>query len=162
MSKVRRRKVALDPADARHEAEHPGHAGTFVPNEGPPIEELGGSLLLRCGSIELDRRNKRALRSGRQLRLRPKEFSLLELLILHCGSVLSRVQIVELAWCEKGDMDLRTVDVTVGRLRKAVNRGWLPDPIRSVRGQGYKFQADQDDLDLQSEHTRRLRLSRSE
>jgi two-component system phosphate regulon response regulator PhoB len=104
--------------------------------------------------------NKRARRSGRLLRLRPKEFNLLELFILNSGAVLSREDIVRRAWRESTDLDIRTVDVTVGRLRKAVNRGWLPDPIRSVRGQGYKFHPDPDDEGPRPEPARKLRLSR--
>ncbi len=106
--------------------------------------------------------NKRARRSGRLLRLRPKEFGLLELLILNSGTVLSREDIVKRAWHDSSDLDIRTVDVTVGRLRKAVNRGWLPDPIRSVRGQGYTFHPDPEDEGLQPDAARKLRLSRSE
>jgi len=163
LSKVRQRNAALAGADAGHSSEHAAYAGSFVGDEGAPLLNAPDrSARLRCGSIELDRVNKRARRSGRLLRLRPKEFGLLELLILNSGAVLSREDIVKHAWRDSSDLDIRTVDVTVGRLRKAVNRGWLPDPIRSIRGQGYKFHPDPDDEGLQLEPARKLRLSRAE
>jgi DNA-binding response OmpR family regulator len=163
LSKVRQRKAALAAADAGHTSEYAGYTDAFVGAEdAPPVNASDGSMLLRCGSIELDRVNKRARRSGRLLRLRPKEFGLLELLILNSGTVLSREDIVKRAWHDSNDLDIRTVDVTVGRLRKAVNRGWLPDPIRSVRGQGYTFYPDPEDEGLQPEAARKLRLSRAE
>jgi DNA-binding response OmpR family regulator len=163
LSKVRQRKAALAAADAGHFPEQAGYADAFVGDEGAPLLSAPDhSTRLRCGSIEIDRVNKRARRAGRLLRLRPKEFGLLELLILNSGAVLSREDIVRHAWRDSSDLDIRTVDVTVGRLRKAVNRGWLPDPIRSIRGQGYKFQLDSDFEEPQPEPARKLRLSRPE
>ena len=78
-------------------------------------------------------------RSGRELRLGPTEFRLLEFLMSSPGRVFSREQLLDGVWGREIYVDERTVDVHVGRLRKAINRGRERDPIRTVRGSGYSF-----------------------
>ncbi|MCX5497763.1 phosphate regulon transcriptional regulator PhoB [Kaistia dalseonensis] len=95
--------------------------------------------LLRAGDIELDRETHRVRRSGRELRLGPTEFRLLEFLMKSPGRVFSREQLLDGVWGRDVYVDERTVDVHIGRLRKAVNRGRTKDPIRTVRGAGYAF-----------------------
>ena len=95
--------------------------------------------LLRAGDIELDRETHRVRRSGRELRLGPTEFRLLEFLMKSPGRVFSREQLLDGVWGHDVYVDERTVDVHIGRLRKAVNRGRVKDPIRTVRGSGYAF-----------------------
>ncbi|MBS7544502.1 phosphate regulon transcriptional regulator PhoB [Ancylobacter oerskovii] len=97
------------------------------------------STLLRAGDIELDRETKRVHRSGRELHLGPTEFRLLEFLMQSPGRVYSREQLLDGVWGQDVYIDERTVDVHVGRLRKALNRPRQPDPIRTVRGSGYSF-----------------------
>ncbi len=92
---------------------------------------------LSTGDIELDRNTKRVSRSGREVPLGPTEFRLLEFLLEHPGRVFSREQLLDQVWGRDIYIDERTVDVHVGRLRKALNRGRMPDPIRTVRGAGY-------------------------
>lgn len=94
---------------------------------------------LRAGDIELDRETHRAHRGPRQLRLGPTEFKLLEFLMRAPGRVYSRAQLLDGVWGRDVFVDERTVDVHVGRLRKALNRGRQADPIRTVRGTGYSF-----------------------
>jgi two-component system phosphate regulon response regulator PhoB len=94
---------------------------------------------LKAGDIELDRDAHRVRRSGRELRLGPTEFKLLEFLMRAPGRVFSRAQVLDGVWGRDVYVDERTVDVHVGRLRKALNRGRQPDPIRTVRGTGYSF-----------------------
>jgi two-component system phosphate regulon response regulator PhoB len=55
------------------------------------------------------------------------------------GRVFSREQLLDGVWGRDADLDERTVDVHVGRLRKVLTRGGSPDPIRTVRGAGYAF-----------------------
>jgi DNA-binding winged helix-turn-helix (wHTH) protein len=55
------------------------------------------------------------------------------------GATFSREQLIAYLWGPKADIDLRTIDVIVGRMRKALTLGRAPSPIRSVRGKGYKF-----------------------
>jgi two-component system phosphate regulon response regulator PhoB len=94
---------------------------------------------LAAGDVELDRETHRVRRSGRELHLGPTEFKLLEFLMERPGRVFSREQLLNGVWGQDVYIDERTVDVHVGRLRKALNSGQDPDPIRTVRGAGYSF-----------------------
>ncbi|MBA4790067.1 MAG: phosphate regulon transcriptional regulator PhoB [Pseudomonadota bacterium] len=97
------------------------------------------ATLLRAGDIELDRETHRVHRGGREVHLGPTEFRLLEFLMQSPGRVFSREQLLDGVWGQDVYIDERTVDVHVGRLRKAINRGRQMDPIRTVRGAGYSF-----------------------
>lgn len=95
------------------------------------------SSVLKAGDLELDRSSHRVRRSGREVHLGPTEYKLLEYLMRHPGRVYSREQLLDGVWGTDVYVDERTVDVHVGRLRKAINRGRSADPIRTVRGAGY-------------------------
>ena len=97
------------------------------------------ATLLRAGDIELDRAAHRVRRSGRDVDLGPTEFRLLEFLMQSPGRVFAREQLLDGVWGRDVYVDERTVDVHIGRLRKAINRGRQKDPIRTVRGAGYAF-----------------------
>jgi two-component system, OmpR family, phosphate regulon response regulator PhoB len=97
------------------------------------------TTVLKAGDLELDRSSHRVRRSGREVHLGPTEYRLLEYLMRHPGRVYSREQLLDGVWGNDVYVDERTVDVHVGRLRKAINRGRNPDPIRTVRGAGYAF-----------------------
>ena len=97
------------------------------------------SSQLRSGDLELDRETHRVRRAGREIHLGPTEFRLLEFLMTSPGRVYSREQLLDGVWGHDVYVDERTVDVHVGRLRKAINRGRMVDPIRTVRGAGYAF-----------------------
>ncbi|MGD9868233.1 MAG: phosphate regulon transcriptional regulator PhoB [Hyphomicrobiales bacterium] len=93
--------------------------------------------VLKVGDIVLDRDAHRVTRNGRNLRLGPTEYRLLEFLMQSPGRVFSRAQLLDGVWGRDVYVDERTVDVHVGRLRKAINRGREADPVRTVRGAGY-------------------------
>ncbi|MCJ2008784.1 phosphate regulon transcriptional regulator PhoB [Methylobacterium sp. E-041] len=95
--------------------------------------------LLEAGDIELDRDSHRLRRAGGEIHLGPTEFKLLEFLMQSPGRVYSREQLLDGVWGHDVYIDERTVDVHVGRLRKALNRAGETDPIRTVRGSGYAF-----------------------
>jgi two-component system phosphate regulon response regulator PhoB len=95
--------------------------------------------VLRVSDIELDRAAHKVVRGLREVRLGPTEFRLLEFLMESPGRVLSRSQLLDGVWGRDAYVDERTVDVHVGRLRKALIRGKERDPIRTVRGSGYVF-----------------------
>lgn len=97
------------------------------------------TAVLKAGDLELDRTSHRVSRSGREVHLGPTEYRLLEYLMRHPGRVYSREQLLDGVWGNDVYVDERTVDVHVGRLRKAINRGRTADPIRTVRGAGYAF-----------------------
>ncbi len=91
--------------------------------------------VLNIGDIELDREKKRVSRNGRAVDLGPTEYRLLEFLMERPGRVFSREQLLDGVWGSDIYIDERTVDVHVGRLRKAINRGHVrrPDPHRARR-----------------------------
>jgi two-component system phosphate regulon response regulator PhoB len=95
--------------------------------------------LLQIGDLALDRDRHRVSRAGHDVHLGPTEFRLLEFLMQSAGRVFSREQLLNGVWGRDIYIDERTVDVHVGRLRRALNRGGAPDPIRTVRGGGYAF-----------------------
>jgi two-component system phosphate regulon response regulator PhoB len=97
------------------------------------------SNILSAGDIELDRESRRVRRSGEELHLGPTEFRLLEFLMQSPGRVFTREQLLDNVWGRNVYVDERTVDVHVGRLRKAINTATSFDPIRTVRGAGYSF-----------------------
>ena len=94
---------------------------------------------LAAGDLELDRDTRRVSRASREVHLGPTEFRLLEFLMQSPGRVFSREQLLDGVWGRDVYIDERTVDVHVGRLRRALNRGRASDPIRTVRGTGYSF-----------------------
>ncbi|GGA89722.1 MULTISPECIES: phosphate regulon transcriptional regulator PhoB [Brucella] len=97
------------------------------------------SHVLKVGDLVLDREQHRVYRKDREIRLGPTEFRLLEYFMMSPGRVFSRSQLLDGVWGPDIYVDDRTVDVHVGRLRKAINTGRAVDPIRTVRGAGYSF-----------------------
>jgi two-component system phosphate regulon response regulator PhoB len=93
--------------------------------------------VLKVADIELDRVAHRVTRGTREVHLGPTEFRLLEFLMESPGRVLSRSQLLDGVWGRDAFVDERTVDVHIGRLRKALIRGKERDPVRTVRGAGY-------------------------
>jgi two-component system phosphate regulon response regulator PhoB len=97
------------------------------------------ATILVLGDLELDRESHRVRRAGQELHLGPTEFKLLEFLMQSPGRVYTREQLLDAVWGNDVYIDERTVDVHIGRLRKALNPPSKPDPIRTVRGAGYSF-----------------------
>ena len=94
---------------------------------------------LTAGDLDLDRETRRVRRGLRDIHLGPTEFRLLDYLMERPGRVFSRSQLLDGVWGQSVEIDERTVDVHVGRLRKSLSRGRERDPIRTVRGAGYSF-----------------------
>jgi two-component system phosphate regulon response regulator PhoB len=94
---------------------------------------------VRIGDIEMDRAAHRVRRGGKDIHLGPTEFKLLDHLIQHPGRVFSREQLLDAVWGSDIYVEARTVDVHVGRLRKALNPDGERDPIRTVRSAGYSL-----------------------
>ena len=97
------------------------------------------SGVLSAGDLALDRQNWRVRRGGRDVHMGPTEFRLLEHLMGKPGRVFSRAQLLDSVWGLSAEIDERTVDVHIGRLRKALSSASEKDPIRTVRGAGYAF-----------------------
>jgi two-component system, OmpR family, phosphate regulon response regulator PhoB len=97
------------------------------------------SDMIAMGDLRLDRVTRRVHRGEREIKLGPTEFRLLECLMKSPGRVYGRDQLLDQVWGRDAEIDDRTVDVHVGRLRKAVTCKAELDPIRTVRGAGYAF-----------------------
>jgi two-component system phosphate regulon response regulator PhoB len=97
---------------------------------------LAGELL-NYADLELDVAAHKVRRDGEAVALGPTEFRLLRQLIEHPGRVFSRERLLDLVWPHDSEIELRTVDVHIRRLRKALNEGGRPDLIRTVRSAGY-------------------------
>ncbi len=91
------------------------------------------------GDITMDRVAHRVRRGGREIHLGPTEFRLLDYLMQHPGRVFSREQLLDSVWGSDVYVEARTVDVHIGRLRKALNNDEEVDPIRTVRSAGYSL-----------------------
>jgi DNA-binding response OmpR family regulator len=93
--------------------------------------------VLQVGSLSLDPASREVRRGSRQLNLTPKEFRLLELLMRRAGKVQSRDAIVEAVWGHDSEVELNTVDVFIGTLRRKVDSGKDPPLLHTVRGVGF-------------------------
>ena len=92
------------------------------------------------GDITLDRAAHRVTRGAAEVHLGPTEFRLLDHLIQHPGRVFSREQLLNAVWGSDVFVEARTVDVHIGRLRKALSRNGYANPIRTVRSAGYALE----------------------
>jgi two-component system, OmpR family, phosphate regulon response regulator PhoB len=97
---------------------------------------------VQCGDILMDRVAHRVKRAGREVHLGPTEFRILDHLMQHPGRVFSREQLLDAVWGSDVYVEARTVDVHIGRLRKALIVGDEPDPIRTVRSAGYALDVE--------------------
>jgi len=96
--------------------------------------------IIRQGDIEIDTKAFRVRRGDNEIHLGPTEFRLLDHFMRHPGRVFSREQLLDTVWGRDVYVEARTVDVHIGRLRKALKKAGGPDPIRTVRSAGYAFE----------------------
>ncbi|HEX4739664.1 MAG TPA: phosphate regulon transcriptional regulator PhoB [Allosphingosinicella sp.] len=124
----------------------------FSPNEliarvGAVLRRVRPALAgeaLHYGDLEMDVAAHKVRRGGRPVPLGPTEFRLLRHLMEHPGRVFSRERLLDSVWPQDAEIDVRTVDVHVRRLRKALNEAGGPDLIRTVRSAGYALDAEGD------------------
>ncbi len=96
---------------------------------------------LSVGDITLDAAAHRVARRGQTISLGPTEFRMLKFFMEHPGRVFSRGQLLDAVWGTDSDIELRTVDVHIRRLRKGIEVADAPDPVRTVRSAGYSLEA---------------------
>ncbi|MXP28949.1 phosphate regulon transcriptional regulatory protein PhoB [Porphyrobacter algicida] len=101
---------------------------------------LAGEML-EVGDIALDPVAHKVKRRGRELQLGPTEYRLLKFFMESPGRVFSRSQLLDGVWGTASDIELRTVDVHIRRLRKAIDIPEAKDPVRTVRSAGYSFES---------------------
>lgn len=92
------------------------------------------------GDLVVDRVSYKVMRGDKEIHLGPTEFRLLDHLIQHPGRVFSREQLLNAVWGSDVFVEVRTVDVHIGRLRKALNKYNQGDLIRTVRSAGYALE----------------------
>lgn len=95
---------------------------------------------LTVGDLTLDATGHRVTRRGQSLGLGPTEFRLLKFFMEHPGRVFSRGQLLDAVWGTGSDIELRTVDVHIRRLRIAITLEGASDPVRTVRSAGYALE----------------------
>lgn len=95
--------------------------------------------VISAGDILMDRTSHRVRRGNREIHLGPTEYKLLEHFLSHPARVFSREQLLDAVWGTGVYVDARTVDVHIGRLRKALTEQGEGDPIRTVRSAGYSL-----------------------
>ena len=108
----------------------------------PPLTDQ-----LMVADLILDLPRHRVTRAGRKITLSHKEFFLLELLVRRQGEVLPRSLIASQVWDMNFDSDTNVIDVAIRRLRAKIDDNFTPRLIHTVRGMGYKLEAEADDED---------------
>ena len=98
--------------------------------------------VLRCGDLELDRLARQVRRNIRKILLQPREFRLLEYLMLHQGEVVTRTMLLEAVWDYHFDPGTNVIDVHISRLRRKIDDGEPVQLFHTVRGAGYRLAAD--------------------
>jgi len=105
------------------------------------LRRSGGNSeeIVNAGVLELDNAGHRVLAAGREIKLGPTEYRLLQFLMTHPDRVYSRTQLLDRVWGANVYVEERTVDVHIRRLRKALSEHGADDYIQTVRGAGYRF-----------------------
>jgi two-component system OmpR family response regulator len=98
--------------------------------------------VLRCADLELDRLARQVRRGKRKIVMQPREFRLLEYLMLHEGEVVTRTMLLEAVWDFHFDPGTNVIDVHISRLRRKIDDGETPPLLHTVRGAGYRLSAD--------------------
>lgn len=96
---------------------------------------------LTVGDLALDATAHKVTRRGQVVSLGPTEFRLLKFFMEHPGRVFSRGQLLDAVWGNESEIELRTVDVHIRRLRKGIELDGAADPVRTVRSAGYALEA---------------------
>ena len=103
---------------------------------------LKGENIITLGDISINRDEYRVLRGGHPISLGPTEFKILNALIEHPNMVFTREKILDNVWgVDNINIEIRTVDVHIGRLRKALSISNKKDPIRTIRSAGYSIES---------------------
>ena len=105
----------------------------------PPMQDAE-ALLMVC-DLELDRLRRTVKRQGQRIELQPREFALLEYLMLNAGRLVTKTMLLEHVWDFHFDPKTNIVETHISRLRAKVDRNYDIELIRTVRGSGYMISA---------------------
>lgn len=106
----------------------------------PPLQEAPTVLVV--GELMLDRLQRVVRRGGRLVDLQPREFQLLEILMLNAGRVVTRTMLLEMVWDFHFEPGTNIVESHISRIRGKIDRGGDPPLIRTIRGAGYVIRTD--------------------
>ena len=108
------------------------------------IRRTGGwsQAVLICGPIALDTGAQQVMLADQAVELTAYEYKLLEYLILHAGTVISKTELTEHLYQEDEDRDSNVLEVLVGRLRRKLDPDRTLNPIETLRGRGYRFRLE--------------------
>jgi len=107
----------------------------------PPLADA--EAVLRVGGLEMDRLKRTVKRDGQKIELQPREFALLEYLMLNAGRVVTKTMLLENVWDFHFDPKTNIVETHISRLRGKVDRGFDCEMIETIRGSGYKISGSQ-------------------
>ncbi len=96
---------------------------------------------LTCGDLEMDLLTRAVRRGGKDIELQAREFALLEYLMRHSGTVVTRTMLLENVWDYNFDPQTNVIDVHISRLRNKIDKGFEKNMIQTLRGAGYKLVA---------------------
>ena len=94
-------------------------------------------MTLSVGDLKLDRLTHKVMRGGTPIQLQPREFRLLECLMVNAGQVVTRSMLLEKVWDYHFDPQTNVIDVHMSRLRSKVDKGFDTSMLQTVRGAGY-------------------------
>lgn len=108
------------------------------------IRRTGGwtQAVLRCGPVALDTGAQQVTLAGQAVELTAYEYKLLEYLMLHAGTVISKTELTEHLYQEDEDRDSNVLEVLVGRLRRKLDPDRTLNPIETLRGRGYRVRLE--------------------
>lgn len=101
------------------------------------------TTVIKVHDLEIDTAARRVYRGGEELKLTPKEFALLEYLVLNRKRIITRSELSEHVWDINFDPSSNVIDAFIKQLRRKVDRGHTPEIITTVRGIGYTISGDQ-------------------
>lgn len=104
--------------------------------------EPAPDVWLRAGDVEMDRLSRRMFRGGVEVELSVREFALLEFLMQHANTIVTRSMIAREVWNESDALLTNVIDVYIGTLRRKIGRPDQPQLIHTVRGMGYELRAN--------------------
>jgi two-component system OmpR family response regulator len=104
------------------------------------VNMIGDPSELRCGDLVLDLSAHKARQGSQPLNLTATEWNLLEFLMRHPGQILTRAQIMDYVWSFETSVETTQVDVFIFYLRRKLRLSGKADPIRTVRGVGYRLE----------------------
>ena len=105
-------------------------------------KEAAPDTILRVGDLEMNLLARTVKRANIEIALMPREFRLLEFLVRHAGQTVTRTMLLEGVWKYRFEPETKIIDVQMSRLRQKIDRGFDEPLILTVRGLGYRINAE--------------------